>query len=167
MGHSNSEDVLFPILISTQLQKCSFFFPLHSFSGFSKSSVTTGENLGRTCSFHPPPVKQSNTQSWSQPACISLSCERSAYPCRQGTHKAAFPTLLCSRRQGKPCPSELGTSQKAERQTTQKGKAPPGSLPVDILTMPNSWGINDRMPVSILLSAASGQRFSPMRMPGP
>lgn len=112
------------------------------------------------------PLKQSNTQPWSQQACVSPSSEWSAYPRRQGTHKAAFPTLLSSRRQSKPCPSELGTSQKAERQKTQKGKAPPGS-PVDRLTMPNSCVIYYRTPVSTLLSAASGQSFSRTHMPAP
>lgn len=34
-------------------------------------SVTAGEKLGRACSFHPHPMKQSKTQQWSQWACVS------------------------------------------------------------------------------------------------
>ena len=67
-GHSNSSDVLFPILMSTEPQKCSFF-SLHYSSGFRKNSVAKGEKnwVTPTPSTHFPKNK---TQLWPQSAYV-------------------------------------------------------------------------------------------------
>lgn len=69
MGHSNSGDVLFPILISTQPQKCSFFSLFIPFQGSGRAVSPQGKIwVEPDPSTHLPGNKATHSHGLSRPA---------------------------------------------------------------------------------------------------